>query len=54
MHFSEIAHPVSKEAREFLKSKAMEAYNQALDEQQSENETEDMPEDESENFTQSM
>ncbi len=45
-HFSEIAHPISKEARELLNSKVMEAYNQSLDEQQSE--------DESESFTQKM
>ncbi len=45
-HFSEIAHPISKEARELLNSKVMEAYNLALDEQQSE--------DESESFTQKM
>lgn len=53
-HFSEIAHPISKEARELLNSKVMEAYNQALDEQQSEDETENMSEDESERFMQSM
>ncbi len=53
-HFSEIAHPISKEVRELLNSKVMEAYNQALDEQQSEDETEDMSEDELESFTQSM
>lgn len=53
-HFSEIAHPISKEARELLNSKVMEAYNQALDEQQSEEETEDISEDEQENFTYSM
>ncbi len=41
-----LAHPISKEARELLNSKVMEAYNQALDEQQSE--------DESESFTQKM
>lgn len=52
--FSEIAHPISKEARDMLNNKVMEAYNQALDEQQSENETEDMSEDESESFAQSM
>ena len=52
--FSEIAHPIFKEARDLLNSKVMEAYHQALDEQQSEDETEDMSEDESESFTQSM
>ena len=52
-HFSEIAHPISKEARGLLNSKVMEAYNQALDEQ-SEDETEDMSEDESKSFSQSM
>ena len=44
--FSEIAHPISKESRDMLNSKVMEVYHQALDEQQSK--------DESENFTQSM
>ena len=53
-HFSEIAHPISKEARELLNSKVMEAYNQVLEEQQSEDETEDMSEDEQESFTQKM
>ncbi len=53
-HFSEIAHPISKEARELLSSKVMEAYNQVLEEQQSEDETEDMSEDEQESFTQKM
>lgn len=52
--FSEIAHPISKESRDMLNSKVMEVYHQALDEQQSEKETEDMSEDESESFTQSM
>lgn len=52
--FSEIAHPVSKESRDMLNSKVMEAYHQALDEQQREDEKEDMSEDESESFTQSM
>ena len=40
--FSEIAHPISKESRDMLNSKVMEVYHQALDEQQSEKETEDM------------
>lgn len=53
-HFSEIAHPISKEARELLNSKVMEAYNQALDEQQCESESEDISEDEQANFTQKM
>ena len=52
--FSEIAHPISKESRDMLNSKVMEVYHQALDEQQSEYETEDMSEDESESFAQSM
>lgn len=52
--FSEIAHPISKEARELLNSMVMEAYHQALDEHKSEDETEDMSEDELERFTQSM
>lgn len=52
--FSEIAHPISKESRDMLNSKVMEAYHQALDEQQSEEETEDMLEDESESFTQTL
>lgn len=52
--FSEIAHPISKESRNMLNSKVMEVYHQALDEQQSEKETEDMSEDELESFTQSM
>lgn len=52
--FSEIAHPISKEARDMLNGKVMEAYNQALDEQHNEDETENMLEDESECFTQSM
>ena len=52
--FSEIAQPISKESRDMLNSKVMEVYHQALDEQQSEKETEDMSEDESESFTQSM
>jgi len=52
--FSEIAHPISKEARDILNSKVMETYNQALDEQLSEDETVDMSEDESESFSQSM
>ena len=47
--FSEIAHQEI-----LLNSKIMEAYHQALDEQQSEDETKDMSEDESESFTQSM
>lgn len=46
--FSEIAHPISKEARDLLNGKVMEAYHQALDEQQSEDESENMSEDESE------
>ena len=37
-----------------LNSKVMEAYHQALDEQQSKEETEAMSEDESEGFSQSM
>lgn len=37
-----------------LNSKVMEAYDQALNKQQSEDEAEDMSEDESECFTQSM
>lgn len=53
-HFSEIAHPISKEARELLNSKVMEAYHQAFDEQQSEDETDDMSNDKSESFTQKM
>ncbi len=53
-HFSEIAHPISKEARELLNSKVMEAYNLALDEQQSESENENMSEDELESFEQRM
>ncbi len=53
-HFSEIAHSISKEARELLNSKALDAYNQVLDEQQSESEPEDSSEDESESFTQGM
>lgn len=52
--FSEIAHPISKEARDMLNSKVMEAYHQALDEQQNGDETGDMSEDEQEDFTQSM
>lgn len=40
--FSEIAHPISKESRDMLNSKVMEAYHQAHEEQQSEEETEDM------------
>ncbi len=52
--FSEIAHPISKESRNMLNSKVMEAYHQAHEEQQSEEETEDMSEDESESFSQSM
>ena len=52
--FSEIAHPISKESRDMLNSKVMDVYHQALDEQQSEDESENMPEDESENCTQSM
>lgn len=52
--FSEIAHPISKVSRDMLNSKVMEAYHQALDEQQSEEEIEDMSENESECFTQSM
>ena len=52
--FSESAHPISKESRDMLNSKVMEAYDQALNKQQSEDEAEDMSEDESESFTQSM
>lgn len=52
--FSEIAHPISKESRNMLNSKVIEAYDQALNKQQSEDEAEDMSEDESECFTQSM
>ncbi len=53
-HFSEIAHPISKEARELLNSKVMEAYHQMLGEQQSEVEVENMSGDEQEGFTQKM
>lgn len=53
-HFSEIAHPISKEARELLNSKVLEAYNQALAEQQSEDETENMSENENQEFIQTM
>ncbi len=52
--FSEIAHPISKESRDMLNSKVMEAYHQALDEQQSEDEAEKMSEDETQSFSQSM
>ncbi len=52
--FSEIAHPISKEAIDGLNSKVMDAYNQALNEQQNENEAEDMSDDESESVSQSM
>lgn len=52
--FSEIAHPISKEVRDLLNSKVMEAYHQALDEQQSEDEAEKMSEDETQSFSQSM
>ena len=52
--FSEIAHPISKESRDMLNSKVMEAYHQALDEQQSEDEVEKMSEDETQSFSQSM
>ena len=52
--FSEIAHPIFKEARDLLNSKVMEAYHQALDEQQSKEETEAMSKDESESFTQTL
>ena len=37
-----------------LNSKVMEAYHQALDEQQSEDEAEKMSEDETQSFSQSM
>lgn len=53
-HCSALAHPISKESRDMLNSKVMEAYHQALDEQQGEDETEDMSENESESFTQKM
>ena len=53
-HFNEIAHPISKEARTLLNNKVKEAYHQSLDEQQAESETENMSEDEQENFTQWM
>lgn len=52
--FSEIANPISKESRNMLNNKVMEAYHQALDKQQSEDETEDMSENESESLMQSM
>ena len=52
--FSEIAHPISKEARDLLNGKVMDAYYQAFDEQQNEDEAEDMSEDESESFTQTL
>ncbi len=52
--FSDVAHPISKEARNMLNSKVMEAYEQALAEKQDEDEIEDEAEDESEGFTQSM
>lgn len=53
-YVDENGHPISKESRDMLNSKVMEAYHQALDEQQSEEEIEDMSENESECFTQSM
>lgn len=53
-HFSEIAHPISKEAMELLNNKVMEVYNQALEEQQSESENENMSEDGLESFEQRM
>ena len=52
--FSEIAHPISKESRDMLNSKVMDAYRQALYEQQSKEETEAMSKDESESFTQTL
>ena len=45
---------VSKEARTLLNNKVMEAYHHSLDEQQTESKTENMSEDEQENFTQRM
>lgn len=53
--FSEIAHPIFKEARDLLNSKVMEAYHQALDEQQSEDESREyVGKMKPESFTQSM
>lgn len=52
--FSEIAHSISKDSRDMLNSKVMEAYHQALGEQQNGDETGYMSEDEQEDFTQSM
>ena len=52
--FSEIAHPISKESRDMLNCKVMDAYHQALYEQQSKEETEAMSKDESESFTQTL
>lgn len=52
--YSEIAHPTSKEARKAISNRVMGAYNQALDEQQSEVESEDENKEEAEHFIQSL
>ena len=61
--YSEIAHPVTKAARDAINDKVLEAYNQALQESESNGFTEmeddgDLPfdedEDEFEGFSQSM
>lgn len=52
--YSEIAHPTSKEARKAISNRVMEAYNQVLDEQQSEVESEDENKEEAEHFIQSL
>ena len=52
--YSEIAHPTSKEARKAISNRVMGAYNQALDEQQSEVESEDENKEEAKHFIQSL
>lgn len=52
--YSEIAHPTSKEARKAISNRVMGAYNQALDEQKSEVESEDENKEEAEHFIQSL
>lgn len=50
--YREVAHPITKEARDILDNVVMKAYEQTLEEQQAESEDETESEDES--FTQSM
>ena len=52
--YQETFHPVSGEARKALNDAVLEAYEQKLSEEQSENETLDVEETEDQSFTQTM